>query len=119
PSLETVVTGEAGGMLLGGTLTQLVASLGTPFAFAPPPGCVLFLEEVGERPYRLDRMVTQLRQSGILARASAVVIGELPRCDEPSSDVTARAVMADLFDDFYGPVVSGFRSGDTTGPAMT
>ncbi len=96
--------GEAAGMLLGGTLTQLLASLGTPFAFAPPPGYVLFLDEVGERPYRLDRMVTQLRQTGLLARASAVVIGELPRCDEPSGDPTARAVMADLFADFPGPV---------------
>ena len=69
--------------LLGGTLTQLLASLGTPFAFAPPHGYVLFLDEVGERPYRLDRMVTQLRQTGLLARAGAVVIGELPKCDEP------------------------------------
>ena len=74
--------------LLGGTLTQLLASLGTPFAFAPPPGYVLFLDEVGERPYRLDRMVTQLRQTGLLARAAAVVIGELPQCDEPSGDPT-------------------------------
>jgi muramoyltetrapeptide carboxypeptidase len=106
-------------MLLGGTLTQIVASLGTPFAFAPPPSFVLLLEEVGERPYRLDRMVTQLQQSGILARASAVVIGELPNCNEPSGDVTARSVMADLFADFPGPVLIGFPSGHTTGPAMT
>jgi muramoyltetrapeptide carboxypeptidase len=80
---------------------------------------VLFLDEIGERPYRLDRMVTQLRQSGILARADAVVIGELPNCDEPSGNPTARAVMADLFADFPGPVLIGFPSGHTTGPAMT
>jgi muramoyltetrapeptide carboxypeptidase len=119
PSLETIRSGEARGMLLGGTMTQLVSSLGTPYAFAPPPGYVLFLEEVGERPYRLDRMVTQLGQSGILARASAVVIGELPKCDEPNGQVTARGVMADLFADFPGPVLIGFPSGHTTGPAMT
>ena len=119
PSLDTIRPGEAVGMLLGGTLTQLVSSLGTPFAFAPPPGCVLFLEEIGERPYRLDRMVTQLGQSGLLARASAVVIGELPKCDEPSGNVTARGVMADLFADFPGPVLIGFPSGHTTGAAMT
>ncbi len=119
PSLETIRAGEARGMLLGGTMTQLVSSLGTPFAFSPPFGCVLFLEEVGERPYRLERMVTQLHQSGILGRASAVVIGELPKCDEPSGQVTARSVMADLFADFPGPVVIGFPSGHTTGPAMT
>jgi muramoyltetrapeptide carboxypeptidase len=119
PALESVRAGEAAGLLLGGTLTQLLASLGTPFAFAPPAGYVLFLDEVGERPYRLDRMVTQLRQTGLLERASAVVIGELPQCDEPSGDPTARAVMAELFADFPGPVVIGFPSGHTVTPAMT
>ena len=119
PGLESIRPGEAGGPLLGGTLTQLVASLGTPFAFAPPSEYVLFLDEVGERPYRLDRMVTQLRQAGLLARATAVVVGELPRCDEPSGDPTARAVIADLFADFPGPVVIGFPSGHTVSPAMT
>jgi len=119
PGLESVRAGDASGVLLGGTLTQLLASLGTPYAFAPPDGYVLFLDEVGERPYRLDRMVTQLAQAGLLARASAVVIGELPKCDEPSGDPTARAVMADLFADFRGPVLIGFPSGHTAGPAMT
>lgn len=119
PGLEALGSGTARGVLLGGTLTQLVGSLGTPFAFDPPPGYVLFLDEVGERPYRLDRMVTQFAQSGLLARASAVVIGELPRCDEPSGDPTARAVMADLFADFPGPVMIGFPSGHTAGPALT
>jgi muramoyltetrapeptide carboxypeptidase len=117
--LESVRPGEAGGLLLGGTLTQLLASLGTPFAFDPPPGFVLFLDEVGERPYRLDRMVTQLAQSGLLARAAAVVIGELPRCDEPGQVLTGRAVMGDLFAEFPGPVVMGFPSGHTSGPTMT
>jgi muramoyltetrapeptide carboxypeptidase len=119
PALETLRRGEAAGMLLGGTLTQLLGSLGTPFAFAPPQGHVLFLDEVAERPYRLDRMVTQLKQAGLLARAAAVVIGELPQCDEPSGDPTARTTMADVFSDFNGPVVMGFPSGHTTGPAMT
>ena len=119
PALEVVRGGEAGGVLLGGTLTQLLASLATPFAFDPPPGYVLFVDEVHERPYRLDRMVTQLRQSGLLARASAVVIGELPDCDEPSGGLTGRSVMADLLGEFPGPVLLGFPSGHTTGPAMT
>jgi muramoyltetrapeptide carboxypeptidase len=117
--LETIRCGEASGTLVGGTLTQLLASLATPFAFDPPPGYVLFLDEVGERPYRLDREVTQLQQAGLLARAAAVVIGELPNCDEPGGDPTARAVMADLFADFPGPVIIGFPSGHTTGPVVT
>jgi muramoyltetrapeptide carboxypeptidase len=119
PQLEAVRCGDASGVLLGGTVTQLIASLATPFAFDPPSGYVLFFDEVGERPYRLDRQVTQLRQSGILARAAAVVIGELPNCDEPNGEVTGRAVMADLLGDFPGPVLIGFPSGHTIGPAMT
>jgi muramoyltetrapeptide carboxypeptidase len=119
PGLETIAGGDARGMLLGGTLTQVLASIGTPYAFSPPQGYVLFLDDVGERPYRLDRMVTQLQQTGLLAKASAVVIGELPRCDEPSGTPTARSVMADLFGDFNGPVLFGFPSGHTTRPAMT
>ncbi len=67
-SVEAIHHGESTGMLFGGTLTQLLASLGTPFAFAPPQGYVLFLDEVGERPYRLDREVTQFRQAGLLAQ---------------------------------------------------
>jgi muramoyltetrapeptide carboxypeptidase len=117
--LETLRRGEARGTLLGGTLTQLLASLGTPYAFAPPDGCVLLFDEVGERPYRLDRMVTQARQAGWLARAAAIVLGELPQCDEPSGEPTGRAVMADLLADFRGPVVVGFPTGHTMGPAMT
>jgi muramoyltetrapeptide carboxypeptidase len=117
--LETLRRGEAVGPLLGGTVTQLLGSLGTPYAFAPPQGYVLFFEEVSERPYRLDRMVTQLQQSGLLARASAVVIGELLRCDEPSGDPTGRGVMADLLGGFPGPVVIGFPSGHTAAPAVT
>ena len=60
--------GEAAGPLFGGTIAQLTASLGTPYAFDPPHGCILFFEDVNERPYRLDRMLTQLRLAGILAR---------------------------------------------------
>jgi muramoyltetrapeptide carboxypeptidase len=119
PALEVVRAGDASGPLFGGTLTQLLASLGTPYAFAPPRGHVLFLDEVGERPYRIDRMMTQLRQSGLLARAAAVVVGELPGCDEPSGEAAGRAVVADLLADFPGPVLVGFPSGHTSGPALT
>lgn len=117
--METIKQGEVAGPLLGGTLTQLLSSLGTAFEFSPPSGHVLFLDEAGERPYRLDRMVTQLQQTGLLSRAAAIVIGELPQCDEPSGEPKGRAVMADVLADFPGPVVVGFPSGHTVGPAMT
>ena len=118
-SLEILNPGEATGTLLGGTLTQLVASLGTPYAFAPQKPFLLFIDEIGERPYRLDRMLTQLRLSGLLSAASGVIWGELPSCDEPAGKPTARATVADLLSDFRGPVVFGFPSGHTRGSAIT
>jgi muramoyltetrapeptide carboxypeptidase len=118
-NVDSARPGEANGPLLGGTLTQILASLGTPYAFDPPPNHILFLDEVGERPYRLDRMVTQLRLSGLLARAAGIVVGELPRCDEPDGQPKARDVVARLLQDFPGPVVIGFPSGHTVGPAWT
>jgi muramoyltetrapeptide carboxypeptidase len=118
-AIDVIRPGETSGPLFGGTVTQLLASLATPFAFDPPPGYVLFFEEVGERPYRLDRQVLQLAQSGLLARASAVVVGELRGCDEPTGSPLARTVMAELLADFPGPVLIGFPSGHTTGPALT
>jgi muramoyltetrapeptide carboxypeptidase len=111
--------GEAAGPLFGGTLTQLTASLGTPYAFDPPAGCVLLLEEVNERPYRLDRMLMQLRLSGILSRARALVFAEMRGCDEASGEVTALDVIRTFARDFEGPVITGFPSGHTTGPCWT
>lgn len=119
PAVETLNAGEFAGPVIGGTVTNLLASLGTPWAFDPPDGYVLFFDEVGERPYRLDRMMLQLRQTGLLRRAGAVVIGELPKCDEPGSPITARATMAQALKDFPGPVLIGFPSGHTTGPQLT
>jgi muramoyltetrapeptide carboxypeptidase len=118
-SLETLRKGEAAGPLMGGTLAQLVASLGTPYAFRPPNGYVLFLEDASERPYRLDRMLTQLRLAGLLGAASAVVLGEFTGCDEPGGEPTARDVLADLLGDFHGPVVYGFPSGHTPAAFVT
>jgi muramoyltetrapeptide carboxypeptidase len=119
PALEAVRPGHAEGPLYGGTLTQVCASLGTPFAFAPPGGYVLFLEDVRERPYRLDRMLTQLRLAGLLAACQAVVFGELRGCDEPDGTPTARATVADLMREFPGPVLFGFPAGHTAGPSLT
>jgi muramoyltetrapeptide carboxypeptidase len=119
PELESLKAGEAAGPLLGGTLTQLAASLGTPWAFRPPSGHVLFLDEIGERPYRLDRMLTQLVQGGVVERAAAIVFGELPDCDEPGGVPTARDTVIDVLRDFPGPILFGLSSGHTTRPALT
>jgi muramoyltetrapeptide carboxypeptidase len=119
PQTETLRAGECTGMLVGGTLTQLVGSLGTPYAFDPPQGHVLFVDEVAERPYRLDRLLMQLKLSGLLRRASGVVFGELPRCEEPDGSIDARTVVRESLADFPGPVLIGLPSGHTAGATLT
>jgi muramoyltetrapeptide carboxypeptidase len=117
--LSVLREGEATGPLFGGTLTQITASLGTPYAFSPPDEFVLFLEDVNERPYRIDRMLTQLRLSGILSRAKALVFGEMRGCDEPREGLSAREVIRACLDGIDVPTLFGFPSGHTTGPVWT
>lgn len=120
PQVVALHDGDAAGVLLGGTLTQLVASLATPYAFDPPRGHILFIEEVAERPYRIDRMMTQLALSGLLSRASAIVFGEMPRCDEPADGGPAvKDVLMDIVAGFRGPVLFGLPSGHTNGATLT
>ena len=117
--LTAVRPGDAVGPLFGGTLTQLVGSLGTPYAFNPPDGCILFIEDVNERPYRIDRMLTQLRLAGVIARAHAVVFGEMQGCIEPGGTATVQEVIEAFSSEFRRPVFAGFPSGHTAGPAWT
>lgn len=119
PGLEVLSAGEAAGLLVGGTLTQVVSLLGTPWAFPVPHGAVLFLEDVNERPYRVHRLLTQLAQSGSLARAGALVFGEFPGCNEPGGDPLIRDVLRDFVEGFAGPVLFGFPSGHTAGATWT
>ena len=116
--LAVVKAGDAAGALYGGTMTQLVGSLGTPFAFAPPRDSILWLEDVNERPYRIERMLTQLRQAGILANARALLFGEMRGCQQDGG-ATMDDVLAALVRDFDGPVLKGFPSGHTAGPTWT
>lgn len=117
--LEALHQGSATGTLVGGTLTQLMASMGTPWAFAPPPGCVLFLEDIGERPYRIHRLLTQMAQAGLFLHARGIVFGEFPSCDEPGGDPTIRDVLRDFTAEFRGPVLFNFPCGHTAGPTWT
>ena len=97
--------------LVGGTLTQLLASLGTPYEFQPPDGHVLFLDEVNERPYRLHRMLTQLRLSGRLERGGGRVRPDAG-LRRAGRQLTARDVIAGCaLQDFPGPVLFGLPVG--------
>jgi len=81
--LETLRPGSACGPLLGGNLEVFSRLIGT--ALLPDlDGAILFLEEVGERPYRIDRLLTHLELAGVFAHVAGVVVGDLVACAEPS-----------------------------------
>jgi muramoyltetrapeptide carboxypeptidase len=83
-----------------------------------PEGSVLFLEDVTERPYRIDRMLTALRASGALGRASAVVLGDMTECDPGPDGVTADEVLRERTEGLGVPVLRGapFGHGSNNAP---
>lgn len=127
PRAEVLIPGaDAVGPILGGTLSMLSASLGTPYAFEPPDGFILYLDEVGERPYRIDRMLTQLKFAKILSRAKGIVISGMRDCDEPESPggkssprLCSRDVLRDVLSGFPGPVIFGVTSGHDAGEVVS
>ena len=104
----TSVPGRASGPLLGGSLTLLAHLCGTPF-LPPLQGAILALEDVGERPYRLDRYLTQLRLAGALDGLAGVALGQLTDCDD--GDSSASATVRDLLRELGVPVVEGLAFG--------
>lgn len=103
--------GQAEGRLIGGCLSILAATLGTPFSIQTD-GAVLFIEDTGERPYRIDRMLTQLKQAGKLENLAGVIFGEMHECYEPANDPSLlMAVLVDIFADYTYPVGFGLPAG--------
>lgn len=106
---KPLVGGKARGRLMGGNLSLVAATIGTPFAIEPE-SAILLLEDVNEAPYRVDRMLSQLRLSGVLDRISGVVLGSFTtkEADEPAK---IEAILREYFGRLKVPVVMGFPSG--------
>jgi len=83
---QTIRPGKAVGRLLGGNLTVLTSLLGTPY-LPNFDGAILFLEDVDEAEYRIDRMLTQLALAGILGRVAGVVFGQCTNCRATTSSI--------------------------------
>jgi muramoyltetrapeptide carboxypeptidase len=97
--------GRARGVLTGGTLTLLTSLLGTAHAPEPAAGRIAFLEDVGEQPYRVDRMLTQLLQAGWFEGVAGIVLGTWIDC----GDLTA--VFADRLTPIGAPILAGVPVG--------
>lgn len=100
------------GALAGGCLSVLVTTLGTPYEI-DTAGKIVFLEDVGERPYRIERMLTHLRMAGKLDDVAGVVTGAFNDC-ESGAERDVREVLADVFADAPYPVVTGLPCGHAT-----
>jgi muramoyltetrapeptide carboxypeptidase len=90
--LERVIDGRAEGPVVGGNLA-LVEAMAAAGRLVVPDGAILVLEDVTERPYRIDRMLTALRLGGYLERAGAIVFGGFTQCEPGPDGVTAREVL--------------------------
>ena len=110
-----VAPGVGRGRSVGGSLSLLAATCGTPFQ-TDTRGCVLFLEDVGERPYRIDRLLVQLHQAGMFDEVAAVVLGDMVGCDEPGKEdeVTWRTAVDRVFRSLAVPVLAGVPFGHAT-----
>ncbi len=110
---EVVTPGKARGKLIGGNLSLLTALAGTPWALAKPQGKLLFLEDVDEEPYRIDRMLTQLRQSVDLRALAGVAVGVLSGCvaKDKKPSPTVIEVVKERLGDLGIPVIYGLSFG--------
>lgn len=118
-TLRSVRSGKARGPLIGGNLSLIAATMGTPFEI-DTRGRILFVEDVEEQPYSIDRMLTQLRLAGKLEQAAGIVFGECkdcrPRDYQPSfveGSFTTPEVVDRILGDLRIPVLSGLTIGHT------
>ena len=104
--------GQARGMLAGGNLSLLAALTGTPFDL-DPEGKLLFIEEIGEKPYRIDRMLTQLRQAWPLHKATGIALGIFEDCQPEEGDRSLSLVdtLKDRISDLSLPAAYGLSFG--------
>lgn len=106
--------GRASGALTGGNLSLVVQSLCTPWQ-VDAKGCILYLEDVGEGVYALDRMLSQLRYAGVLEDAAGLAFGPFTKCrNSYHPDYGPEELLREMFRDWPRPVIYNVRSGHCT-----
>jgi muramoyltetrapeptide carboxypeptidase len=117
--LRTLRAGTARGVLYGGCLSILASLVGTPWE-PHTEGTLLFLEDVGAKPYQIDRMLWQLRKAGKFDGVTGVVFGEMLDCISPGAapELLEEAILNAL-DGFEGPIAIGLRSGHVSRQNVT
>jgi muramoyltetrapeptide carboxypeptidase len=109
--IQGLANGNAEGVLYGGCLSMLTASLGTPYE-AQTEGKLLFIEDIGTKPYQVDRMLMQLKLAGKLEGVRGFVFGEMNDCFQPGGQTyTMQEVIMRIISDLNVPFAYGLRSG--------
>ncbi|MBV9180971.1 MAG: LD-carboxypeptidase [Acidobacteria bacterium] len=117
--LKPLCQGSAEGLLYGGCLSMLVASLGTPYEIHSQ-GTILFMEDVATKPFQIDRMLMQLKLAGKLAGVRGIVFGEMLDCVQaPNQGYTLEEVMVRVVQDLQVPTAYGLRSGHVSRQNIT
>lgn len=117
--VEVLRAGRAQGRFYGGCLSMLVASLGTPFAI-DTEGTILFIEDVAEKPFRIDRMLMQLHLAGKLRGLRGFVFGEMLDCRPPQGEsYTLQEVILRVLQPYNVPIVYGLKSGHVSSGNLT
>jgi muramoyltetrapeptide carboxypeptidase len=121
PEVKSLVQGSAEGVLYGGCLSILVASLGTPYEIQTE-GTILFLEDVAAKPFQIDRMLMQLKLAGKFDGIQGIIFGEMLECvQDPAKDqgYTLEKIVLRVVDSLGVPVAYGLRSGHVSGRNIT
>ena len=117
--LRVLRSGRAEGIFTGGCLSIFAEALGTPYApqiFTPS---LLFLEDIGTKPYQWDRMLLHLRYAGVLAHVTGIIFGNMRQCVEPAQESLLDQAILHALRDFKGPIAIGLRSGHVSGGNIT
>src|SRR5258706_889595 len=116
---EVLVGGQAEGRVLGGAMTIVEATFGTPWEL-DTRGAILILEDRGMKPYQVDRVLMHFKQAGKLDGVKGIVLGDFPECEPPvAGSPTVRDVCARILGPLGVPVVFGAPIGHTLRPMLT
>jgi muramoyltetrapeptide carboxypeptidase len=120
---ESLAPGEAEGVLLGGCLTLIESTLGTPWEI-DARGAILVLEDRAMKPYQVDRALMHLKQAGKFREVAGIVLGDFPECEGPAGGETVRDVASRLLMPMSQkpggmPIIWGTPVGHTSRPALT
>ena len=105
-----LTNGKATGRLIGGNLTMIATLMGTPFQ-PETAGAIVFLEDVHEEPYRIDRMLTQLSLGGMFDHVAGIVFGRCSDCGIKGPSFSLEEILRDRFGSLPVPAISGLSFG--------